>query len=742
MGAAGRPAVTGRRLAQRQRPLDCRPPRWVRAALCAALLAVIAVAHGPEPAVAAVEAPQPGEPVSFEADNVTYQRESKRIEATGNVVARQLGRTLYCDTLIFDQPENRITAIGNVKVIEPTGEVYEADRLELTGDLKNGVADDLRAVMSDGTRLTAATATRRDGEFIDANNATYTPCFACPENPEAPPLWQVNAVKVRHTQSKQIIEFENAWLEVGGVPVAYVPYFYRPDPSVRRKTGFLFPTVGYDSQLGGVARIPFFWEIDDQQDVTVVPWIITNTLPALEAQYRRAFENGTMRFDGSLAQSPEDQLGGHIFGKVRYDIDQNWRAGSDLERTIYRTYLREYGFSSERTLISRLFGEGFFGDNYFEANAYAFQNLDRGNEQEESPFVAPMLDYFYAGDEDALGGYLSGRLDAVALTRRRGTNTRRVSARGRWDRPYIGPAGNLFTLTGAVYADGYNYDNLDISSNNSIDGSRGRLFPTAAMTWSLPFMRSDSWLQQTVEPIVQVVASPNYGDSRRIPNEDSLDLEIRTTNLFDINPYPGLDRVFEGPRANYGVRWHGYAGDDASATVTFGQTYQFTNANDLNEGTGYGEKLSDYVTSIDLWPKEYLSISYRNRLRHENLDVERNEVSGSVGVDALKLSGSYVDYAEQPEVDQRARKQLRLALDSQLTRFWRSRIEGTRDLRSNSQRLLSFEAIYEDECFLFGTEIFQRNTRDGDLKPTTGFFFRIGFKTLGEITPGYRIGGS
>jgi hypothetical protein len=77
-----------------------------------------------------------------------------------------------------------------------------------------------------------------------------------------------------------------------------------------------------------------------------------------------------------------------------------------------------------------------------------------------------------------------------------------------------------------------------------------------------------------------------------------------------------------------------------------------------------------------------------------------------------------------------------------MTRFWRGRVEGTRDLRTNSQRLLSFEAIYEDECFLFGTEIFRRNTKDGDLKPATGFFFRIGFKTLGEITPGYRIGGS
>ena len=31
-------------------------------------------------------------------------------------------------------------------------------------------------------------------------------------------------------------------VEVAGVPVAYVPYFWSPDPTVKRKTGFLAPS--------------------------------------------------------------------------------------------------------------------------------------------------------------------------------------------------------------------------------------------------------------------------------------------------------------------------------------------------------------------------------------------------------------------------------------------------------------------------------------------------------------------
>ena len=62
-------------------------------------------------------------------------------------------------------------------------------------------------------------------------------------------------MKIIHKADEQMIYFEDATLELYGVPIAYVPYFSTPDPTVSRKTGFLTPRYITESRLGaGVPR--------------------------------------------------------------------------------------------------------------------------------------------------------------------------------------------------------------------------------------------------------------------------------------------------------------------------------------------------------------------------------------------------------------------------------------------------------------------------------------------------------
>ena len=52
------------------------------------------------------------------------------------------------------------------------------------------------------------------------------------------------------------IEYQDAYLDMFGVPVMYFPYFSSPDPSVHRQSGFLMGTLkyGWGSILAG-ARV-------------------------------------------------------------------------------------------------------------------------------------------------------------------------------------------------------------------------------------------------------------------------------------------------------------------------------------------------------------------------------------------------------------------------------------------------------------------------------------------------------
>ena len=90
--------------------------------------------------------------------------------------------------------------------------------------------------------MAASRADRTAGNYTVFENGVYTACAPCKDDPKKPPLWQVKGARIIHDQKERMLYFENAQLEFFGVPMAYLPYFSTPDPTVKRKTGFLMPS--------------------------------------------------------------------------------------------------------------------------------------------------------------------------------------------------------------------------------------------------------------------------------------------------------------------------------------------------------------------------------------------------------------------------------------------------------------------------------------------------------------------
>ena len=93
--------------------------------------------------------------------------------------------------------------------------------------------------------MAATRADRTSGNYTVFENGVYTACAPCRDDPKKPPLWQVKGARIIHDQNEKMLYFENAQLEFFGVPMAYMPYFSTPDPTVKRKTGFLMPAFTY-----------------------------------------------------------------------------------------------------------------------------------------------------------------------------------------------------------------------------------------------------------------------------------------------------------------------------------------------------------------------------------------------------------------------------------------------------------------------------------------------------------------
>src|SRR5262249_58618960 len=110
----------------------------------------------------------------------------------------------------------------------------------------DGFVDSLRLDAPEQTRFAAPRA-ERSGHFTVCKNGVYPACEPCVEDPMKPPKWQVKAARIIHDQDEKMLYFEDARLEFVGVPLAYLPYMSAPDPTVKRKTGFLSPNYSTSS---------------------------------------------------------------------------------------------------------------------------------------------------------------------------------------------------------------------------------------------------------------------------------------------------------------------------------------------------------------------------------------------------------------------------------------------------------------------------------------------------------------
>lgn len=671
------------------------------------------------------------------ADSMTYDREMGIVVARGNVEIIYGPRSLLANKVTYNQKTDVVTADGNVSMTDETGKVLFGDKIEITGDLKDGVIYNIGLVLEDKSRVAGNGARRSNGVVTEVNHAVYSPCNLCEEDPTAAPLWQIKAVRVVHDSEEKLVTYNNAWLELFGVPVAYTPYLSHPDPTVKRRSGLLAPSFTNSSDLGLQVRAPYFFAIDDHQDATFTPMVSTKGGQGAIGQYRRNFKNGFITADGSfVADDPDRGLRGYVDFESQVHIDKTWRAGLDVETASDDTYTRRYGFYTEPVLVSRGYMEGFRGQNYQVLNTYAFNDLRPNANPDDSPVVLPMYDFNYSGKRDRLGGFASFDFNALNIARDSGTDTRRLALRPRWDRPFSGPFGELYNASVSLAADAYHASGVERENGTTYTGASGRLVPRASFSWRLPLVRPGTEYSQTIEPIASVVAAPNVGENDKIPNEDSQALEFDETNLFQDNRYDGFDRVDGGVRVNYGVNWVLNRNKGGYSSVFVGQSYRPREDTSSNQQTGLEDHFSDIVGRIQISPAKYLDLLYRTQFSPDNLSPQRNEVAATIGAPALSLNTNYIFIDKQQGSEFAGREEISGSITSQINRNWRTFVNARNDLAASDLRSVGLGIAYEDECVKFTTQVTRSFFEDRDLKPSDAITFTLVLKTLGEVHSG------
>jgi LPS-assembly protein len=540
-------------------------------------------------------------------------------------------------------------------------------------------------------------------------------------------------------------------MEMWGVPVFYTPYFQHPDIGVTRETGLLNPSFSVSSGRSGVqVRQPYFITYGDDKDVTLTPIarLAGDPSPAggvLLGQYRQRVPDGALELEASGTYESTDtdasdrQFRGHLAGNGLFDVNRDWRWGFTFKNASDKQYLRTYHLGSSRWLEDQLWAEGFFGRSYFEARGYGWQTTKDGVKDSTQPIVAPLINYDFVGEPGTAGGYWGLKADMMNLIRRDGRNSFRVAMLPSWTLPYTSPLGDVYELKLTVAADMYvtehtdpDSDDVNPSDTNTFNGVTGRVFPQASFKWRYPWVQRGESFTQVVQPIAQLVLSPNCCNSGKIPNEDSRTFEWDDTKLFSANRFSGYDRVDDGSRVNYGLQWSAYNTTGGRAEVFLGQSYQFIRGHDEPKESGIHGDLTDVVGRVTLAPADWLNSTYRFRFNTDRTKMERQEVDLNAGVPELDLSLAYVQLAGNEDFSNR--EQLSGTVSTQLYDYWSASAGVSYDFVGDRVDGVNASIGYNDECF--GMNLSASYNPEGETDISSGkftAFLTFSFKNLGDI---------
>jgi LPS-assembly protein len=676
------------------------------------------------------------------------------VTATGKVEIVRSDYILHADKVTYDQNSGVMTADGHVAILAPSGDVEFADHEQVTGDMKQAFAQNIGILFPDNSRMAGLTGQRFDERYTVIDRAMYTACNVCQKNPDTPPLWQLRADSITHDNVEHEVYYHDATIDFDDVPVLYTPYIAAPDPTVKRRQGFLSPMPGISPNIGEYIRTPYYVDIAPEKDMTITPTFSTKDKVQLDAQYRERFAEGKLQLEGSITQADlvndngineGQQTRGHVFGTFVYDIDNTWRAGTDVQYASDKSYLPRYYISSLDQTTTRAYVEGFKGRDYAALNSYAFQDLRAGTDATE-PFVLPSATISALGDPgQTLGGRWSFDGNSLITTRnntgqtlvQQGPDTRRLSLNGGWQRQLISSTGLETTVSGLFRTDSYWANNIIANDGNGTVYNRAlftRQFEQGNAVMRYPMGRSGDGYQQLLEPIVAVTGAPDVRVIAKQPIEDSLDTEFDETNLFSPNRFTGSDLIEGGSRVTYGVRNALTADSGARLDVFGGESYDFTANSEFQDLSGLNSHPSDYVGRIDFEPAKWLNVNYGFRLAQDTFSPQRQDASASFGESVFRPTVRYIQ-AYQTDTTTNLVGQVRqvtVGFSSKFSKYWT--LSGTQLQAfdpSPGPRNTSVSLAYVDECFAFGITGVKNYTNRADISSGTSVVFHVYLKNLG-----------
>lgn len=694
-----------------------------------ALLLCAALCLGGAAALAQTTDAQSDGPATLIADRVEIV-EDGRLIATGNVEALFKGTRLTAGQIAYDPDTEALVIEGPIRITQPDGSVLLASSAELTTDLRDGLLRSARLVMDQRLQLAAAQIDRAEGRYTQLTRTVTSSCEVCAARPV--PLWRIRADKVVHDSVEQQLYFSNAWFEVAGIPVFWLPRLRLPDPTLERASGFLTPSLRSTDELGFGFKLPYFIKLGDHKDLTLTPYLANSRTQTLEARYRQAFRTGDIELNGAVSVDDilPDQVRSYMFAVGDFDLPFGYKLSFDLKTTTDNAYLLDYDYSGQDRLASDVTITRVDRDEFIGIQLVGYRSLRSSEDNRFQPFLVTDTRWVRRFSPVGLGGI--ARLEFETHAHRRnsdldvlGRDVGRVSGLANWTRTWVdGNTGLVLEALAQV-----RLDHTQVGQDSRFSEGVTEITPSAGLTLSWPHVRHGTSATHLLEPIAQILWT--RPSSEKLPIDESTQLELDEGNLFGLSRFPASDVLERGVRGNFGISYTrtDHAGWALGATV--GRVLRY---DDLEQFAGYeileGDA-SDWLVGVRLDLPDNLSVSTR-ALFDEEFFPTRNDLRLDWRTEDYEVAGSYTWLRASPaEMRLNDTNEWRLNGNWQVNDRWKVASDWRYDLKLDRSASAEIGLEYRTECAVFDFSVRRRFTSSVDLRPTTDFGFQIGLDGFG-----------
>ena len=475
--------------------------------------------------------------VLIEADRL-FSLDGRILEFGGEVSLSQPPRLIEADRLLLDRGDRHIEAEGPL-IYRDRDLRLEAGRLQLWRDPDRGQLDQVRFTLAEnhlqGQSENVQLLSEQRSRF---NSVRYSTCDPGHE------AWSLSASRLDIDRESGRGTAINSVLRLGGLPVFYLPWMQFPIDD-RRLSGLLVPTFESSERNGSLLRMPIYWNLAPNYDMTLTPFRSSRRGTGLETETRYLFAGHSGQLD--LVRIDDRAVGHHRWL-------ERWRHRSELPggiqaRLLYQKvsdsdYLEDFEppttgrpldwLKSELQLSARPLGwqASLLYDRY--------QALNLSKPVSARPYERwPQLRFDRQFSDSQARWSLDWKNQWTSFRHESNLQGERL-----WVTPTLGYRRE--SAAGYLQAS-LRLDLAEYRLEQALNGERepGRSVPIASLDSGLVFERlvgdTREW-RQTLEPRLYLLHVP-YREQGGLPRFDSSLLPETLDNLFVDNRFSGGDRV-------------------------------------------------------------------------------------------------------------------------------------------------------------------------------------------------------